>query len=51
MFHFFSLLFFTLFGRFVYLQATGEADGRALAVEAQKRYLKNKCLKRSEGRF
>lgn len=45
----FSLLFFILFGRFVYLQATGVADGQVLAVEAQKRYLKKQVLEAKRG--
>ncbi|MBB5354981.1 penicillin-binding protein 2B [Anoxybacillus mongoliensis] len=48
-FVFFSLLFFLLFGRFVYLQATGVADGQVLAVEAQKRYLKKQTLEAKRG--
>ncbi|CUA81045.1 penicillin-binding protein [Anoxybacillus suryakundensis] len=48
-FGFFSLLFFLLFGRFVYLQATGVADGQVLAVEAQKRYLKKQVLEAKRG--
>ncbi len=48
-FAFFSLLFFLLFGRFVYLQATGVADGQVLAVEAQKRYLKKQVLEAKRG--
>ncbi|MBB6175893.1 penicillin-binding protein 2B [Anoxybacillus tengchongensis] len=48
-FVFFSLLFFLLFGRFVYLQATGVADGQVLAVEAQKRYLKKQVLEAKRG--
>lgn len=45
----FSLLFFILYGRFVYLQATGVADGQVLAVEAQKRYLKKQVLEARRG--
>ncbi|MGG3938280.1 penicillin-binding protein [Anoxybacillus kestanbolensis] len=45
----FSLLFFILFGRFFYLQATGVADGQVLAVEAQKRYLKKQVLEAKRG--
>ncbi|PIC06093.1 penicillin-binding protein [Anoxybacillus flavithermus] len=48
-FGFFSLLFFILFGRFVYLQATGVADGQVLAVEAQKRYFKKHTLEAKRG--
>ncbi|EMI11748.1 penicillin-binding protein [Anoxybacillus gonensis] len=48
-FIFFSLLFFTLFGRFVYLQATGEVDGRVLANEAKNRYLKMQALEAKRG--
>ncbi|KIQ95795.1 Penicillin-binding protein 2x [Anoxybacillus thermarum] len=48
-FAFFSLLFFILFGRFVYLQATGKADGRVLAIEAQERYLKKQVLEAKRG--
>lgn len=48
-FVFFSLLFFILFVRFVYLQATGVVDGQVLAVEAQKRYFKKQTLEAKRG--
>lgn len=37
----FALLFFVLTGRFFYIQATGKAEGQALAEIAQKIYERN----------
>jgi penicillin-binding protein 2B len=45
----FSLLFFILLARFVYLQATGTADGQVLAVEAEKRYKQQRVIEAKRG--
>ncbi|HZG61190.1 MAG TPA: penicillin-binding protein [Anoxybacillus sp.] len=45
----FSLLFFILLARFVYLQATGVADGQVLAVEAEKRYKQQRVIEAKRG--
>jgi len=38
----FVLLFFILFGRFFYIQATGTVDGQVLAVKAKEKYEKKR---------
>ena len=44
LFVFFSLLFFILVGRFLYIQITGQVDGQVLAVKAQEKTLKEKAV-------
>ncbi|CAG9619808.1 penicillin-binding protein [Sutcliffiella rhizosphaerae] len=45
----FALLFFLLIGRFFFLQATGEAHGHDLSIEASERYNVNKKINASRG--
>jgi len=49
LFVFFSLLFFILVGRFLYIQITGQVDGQVLAVKAQEKTLKEKAVEASRG--
>ncbi|MGF2615553.1 penicillin-binding protein [Rossellomorea vietnamensis] len=49
LFGFFGLLFFVLMIRFVTIQVTGEADGKALAAQAAKKYLKTGVLEAARG--
>ncbi|WP_409253611.1 penicillin-binding protein [Bacillus sp. SCS-153A] len=49
LFGFFGLLFFVLMVRFVTIQVTGEADGKVLAAQAAKKYLKSGVLEASRG--
>ncbi|MGM0865418.1 MAG: peptidoglycan D,D-transpeptidase FtsI family protein [Bacillota bacterium] len=45
----FSLLFSIVFVRFLYIQVTGEIEGKNLAVEASNKYLQNHILKANRG--
>ncbi|TMU87400.1 penicillin-binding protein 2 [Bacillus sp. BHET2] len=45
----FSLLFSIVFVRFLYIQITGEIEGKNLVVEASNRYLQNHRLKANRG--
>jgi penicillin-binding protein 2B len=49
LFGFFGLLFFVLMVRFVTIQVTGEADGKVLAAQAAKKYLKSGVLEAARG--
>ncbi|MGD6803580.1 penicillin-binding protein [Rossellomorea aquimaris] len=49
LFGFFGLLFFVLMVRFVTIQVTGEADGKVLAAQAAKKYLKTGVLEAARG--
>ncbi|EDL64755.1 penicillin-binding protein [Bacillus sp. SG-1] len=49
LFGFFGLLFFVLMVRFVTIQVTGEADGKVLAAQAAKKYLKSGVLEATRG--
>lgn len=49
LFVFFSLLFFILVGRFLYIQITGQVDGQVLAVKAQEKTLKEKAVEANRG--
>ncbi|WP_456271626.1 penicillin-binding protein [Bacillus sp. AK031] len=49
LFGFFGLLFFVLMVRFVTIQVTGEADGKVLAAQAAKKYLKSGVLEARRG--
>ena len=45
----FSLLFFVLFFRFVFIQATGEVEGHALAAKAQQKYTGSSIIEAKRG--
>lgn len=45
----FALLFFVLTGRFFYIQATGKAEGQALAEIAQKKYTRETTIEGQRG--
>ncbi|MCZ0755533.1 penicillin-binding protein [Anoxybacillus sp. J5B_2022] len=45
----FSLLFFVLMFRFVQIQATGKADGKALAIAAEKQYKQKQTIAAKRG--
>ena len=45
----FSLLFFIVFVRFLYIQVSGEIEGENLAVEASDKYLQTHTLKANRG--
>ncbi|UII58395.1 penicillin-binding protein 2 (plasmid) [Cytobacillus spongiae] len=45
----FSLLFSIVFVRFLYIQVTGEIEGKNLVVEASNKYLENHILKANRG--
>jgi penicillin-binding protein 2B len=45
----FSLLFFLLIGRFVYIQVSGKAGGEVLAAKLDKKYLKSRPLEAERG--
>ncbi len=47
----FVLLFFILFGRFFYIQATGTVDGQVLAVKAKEKYEKKRMLEARRGQI
>ncbi len=49
LFVFFGLLFFLLIYRFVSIQITGEAEGKALAAKASEIYLKSRVLEAKRG--
>lgn len=45
----FGLLFFVLMFRFVQIQATGKADGKVLAIEAERQYEKKQTIAAKRG--
>ena len=45
----FSLLFFVLFFRYVYIQATGEVDGHVLAAKAEQTYSNSTTIEAKRG--
>ncbi|WP_243289973.1 penicillin-binding protein [Bacillus sp. FJAT-47783] len=47
----FALLFFVLFSRFFYIQATGKVDGQVLAVKAEEKYKNQVTLEASRGKI
>ncbi|MGM0844502.1 MAG: penicillin-binding protein [Bacillota bacterium] len=49
LFGFFGLLFFVLMVRFVTIQVTGEVNGKVLAAQAAKKYLKTGVLEAARG--
>ncbi|MGG4169686.1 penicillin-binding transpeptidase domain-containing protein [Rossellomorea vietnamensis] len=49
LFGIFGLLFFVLMVRFVTIQVTGEADGKVLASQAAKKYIKSHILEAHRG--
>ncbi|MGM9928957.1 MAG: penicillin-binding protein [Bacillus sp. (in: firmicutes)] len=49
LFVFFSLLFFMLIGRFLYIQITGQVDGQVLAAKAQAKTLKEEAIEATRG--
>jgi penicillin-binding protein 2B len=49
LFAFFGLLFFVLIVRIVTIQVTGEAEGKALASQAAKKYIKSGILEAERG--
>jgi penicillin-binding protein 2B len=49
LFGIFGLLFFVLMVRFITIQATGEADGKALASQAAEKYIKSRILEAHRG--
>ncbi len=48
-FVFFSFLFLIIFSRFLYIQVTGEIEGKDLVAEASGKYLKNNILQADRG--
>ena len=42
-------LFFLLFGRILFIQATGQAEGRAMAALAEAKYARESILKADRG--
>ena len=49
LFGIFGLLFFVLMVRFVTIQVTGEAEGKVLASQAAKKYIKSHILEAHRG--
>ncbi|MEK5039653.1 penicillin-binding protein [Sporosarcina sp. FSL K6-3457] len=49
MFMLYGGLFFLLFGRMVFIQATGQAEGRAMAALAEAKYARESVLKADRG--
>lgn len=47
----FAMLFFVLFGRFFYIQATGKVDGQVLAVKAKEKYEKKRTIEAERGKI
>lgn len=49
MFFLYGGLFFLLFGRMIFIQATGQAEGRAMAALAEAKYARESILKADRG--